>query len=191
MVRRRHSCAPSARFSHCFLSTQYFVSLSPLSRNASPPDNFSPPAFSCQNCRSHGISLQEIQEIDGRQPPLGNHETDHSMALLPDTRYTLLARLAEPADSAAWSEFVSIYEEAIFRYSRNRGLQEADAREVVQVVLLAVHQAVGDWQPTGRRPGKLPGLAAENGHHLCLRALSKPSEVRSCGRRNKRGAAAQ
>jgi hypothetical protein len=46
------------------------------------------------------------------------------MALLPDTRYSLLVRLIEPGDVAAWSEFTSIYEEAILRYSRNRGLQE-------------------------------------------------------------------
>jgi hypothetical protein len=37
------------------------------------------------------------------------------MPTLPDTRYSLLARLAEPADLAAWSEFTSNYEEAIFR----------------------------------------------------------------------------
>jgi RNA polymerase sigma-70 factor (ECF subfamily) len=93
------------------------------------------------------------------------------MQSLPETRYTLLARLAEPADSAAWSEFVSIYEEAIFRYSRNRGLQQADACEVVQVVLLAVHQAVGDWKPTGR-PGSFRTWLLKTAHHLCLRALA-------------------
>jgi RNA polymerase sigma-70 factor (ECF subfamily) len=93
------------------------------------------------------------------------------MPTLPDTRYSLLARLAEPADMAAWSEFVSIYEEAIFRYSRNRGLQEADALEVVQCVLLAVHQAVGHWKPTGR-PGSFRAWLLETAHRVCLKALS-------------------
>jgi RNA polymerase sigma factor (sigma-70 family) len=93
------------------------------------------------------------------------------MPPLPETHYSLLARLAEPADSEAWSEFTSLYEEAIFRYSRNRGLQEADAREVVQIVLLAVHQAIGDWMPTGR-PGSFRAWLLETAHRVCLRALS-------------------
>jgi RNA polymerase sigma-70 factor (ECF subfamily) len=70
---------------------------------------------------------------------------------LPDTRYSLLARLAEPADIEAWSQFVELYEQAIFRYSRGRGLQDADAWEVVQKVLLIVHQKIGQWRPNGKR----------------------------------------
>jgi RNA polymerase sigma factor (sigma-70 family) len=92
------------------------------------------------------------------------------MALLPDTRYSLLARLSEPGDVAAWSEFTSIYEEAILRYSRNRGLQDADAQEVVQHVLLAVHQAIGNWKPTGR-PGGFRTWLARTAHCVCLRTL--------------------
>jgi hypothetical protein len=78
------------------------------------------------------------------------------MPSLPDTHYSLLARLVEPGDVSAWSEFTSIYEEAVVRYSRNRGLQDADALEVVQQVLHAVHQAIGDWKPSGR-PGRSEG----------------------------------
>jgi RNA polymerase sigma-70 factor (ECF subfamily) len=92
------------------------------------------------------------------------------MPSLPDTRYSLLARLAEPADTVAWSEFVAIYEEAIFRYSRTRGLQEADAQEVVQHVLLAVHQAIGGWKPTGR-PGSFRAWLVRTAHRICLTAL--------------------
>ncbi len=92
------------------------------------------------------------------------------MPLLPDTRYSLLARLSDPGDIAAWSEFVEIYEEAIYRYSRSRGLQDSDAREVVQKVLLAIHQAVGDWHPSGRS-GSFRGWLIETARRICLRAL--------------------
>jgi RNA polymerase sigma-70 factor, ECF subfamily len=92
------------------------------------------------------------------------------MPLLPDTRYSLLARLVDPADAAAWSEFTSIYEEAVLRYSRNRGLQDADALEVVQYVLLTVHQAIADWKPTGRR-GSFRVWLARTAHHTCLATL--------------------
>jgi DNA-directed RNA polymerase specialized sigma24 family protein len=78
--------------------------------------------------------------------------------------------LVESGDFAAWSEFTSIYEEAILRYSRNRGLQDADAVEVVQHVLLAVHQAIGDWQPSGR-PGSFRAWLARTAHLVCLRTL--------------------
>jgi RNA polymerase sigma-70 factor (ECF subfamily) len=100
------------------------------------------------------------------------------MSTLPDTRYSLLARLADPADMAAWTEFTSIYEQAIFRYSRNRGLQEADAFEVVQCVLLAVHQAVGRWKPSGRH-GSFRAWLLETAHRVCLKALA---DRRKCDR---------
>jgi RNA polymerase sigma-70 factor (ECF subfamily) len=92
------------------------------------------------------------------------------MPSLPDTSYSLLARLVDPADAAAWSEFTSIYEEAVRRYSRNHGLQDADARDVIQHVLLAVHQAIGDWHPTGR-PGSFRAWLARTAHRVCLRTL--------------------
>ena len=100
------------------------------------------------------------------------------MPSLPDTRYSLLARLVEPGDAAAWSEFTSIYEEAVLRYSRNRGLQDADALDVVQHVLLAVHQAIGDWHPTGR-PGSFRAWLARTAHRICLRTLR---DRRKCDR---------
>ncbi|HEV3342884.1 MAG TPA: sigma-70 family RNA polymerase sigma factor [Pirellulales bacterium] len=92
------------------------------------------------------------------------------MTQLPDTRYTLLARLADPRDVAAWSEFTQIYEEAIYRYSRSRGLQDSDAWEVVQQVLLVVHHAVGDWRPSGRA-GSFRGWLHRTARRVCLRCL--------------------
>jgi len=68
----------------------------------------------------------------------------------PETRPSLMLRLREPADQQAWSEFVSIYEPLVLRLMRQRGLQEADARDVTQQVVLAVTQAVERWQPDGR-----------------------------------------
>ena len=101
---------------------------------------------------------------------LHSRERFPTMPLLPETRYSLLARLAVPADADAWSEFANLYETAVFRYSRSRGLQEADAQEVVQQVLLAVHQAISDWQPTGRA-GSFRTWLVRTAHRLCLQAL--------------------
>ena len=95
--------------------------------------------------------------------------------MLPDTRYSLLARLSDPGDVAAWSEFIEIYEDAIYRYSRSRGLQDSDAREVVQHVLLVVHEAIGDWRPSGRA-GSFRGWLIRTARRVCLRSLRDRSQ---------------
>jgi len=89
---------------------------------------------------------------------------------LPDTRHSLLARLAEPADAAAWEEFVQIYEQAVFRYSRGRGLQDADAWEVVQQVLLVVHRRIAQWRPNGQ-PGAFRSWLLTTAHRVCQHAI--------------------
>jgi RNA polymerase sigma-70 factor (ECF subfamily) len=53
------------------------------------------------------------------------------------TSVTLLARLQQaPADQAAWSEFVRRYGPLVYRWCRRWRLQEADAQEVTQAVLV-------------------------------------------------------
>jgi len=69
------------------------------------------------------------------------------MAEVPPTRPSLLVRLRDPHDEPAWTEFVEIYEPVIYRLARRRGFQDADARELVQEVLVAVASAVGRWEP--------------------------------------------
>ncbi len=56
------------------------------------------------------------------------------------TSVTLLRRLRQdPADQAAWSEFVARYEPKIFQWCLGWRLQEFDARDVTQDVLLKLH----------------------------------------------------
>jgi RNA polymerase sigma-70 factor (ECF subfamily) len=53
------------------------------------------------------------------------------------TRVSLLARLRqEPADQGAWSEFVARYGPQIDAWCRRWGLQEADAQDVTQALLV-------------------------------------------------------
>ncbi|MEO1511378.1 MAG: sigma-70 family RNA polymerase sigma factor [Planctomycetota bacterium] len=73
------------------------------------------------------------------------------MPSLPDTRRSLFLRLTERSPGA-WDEFIAIYERAILALCRRRGLQEADARDALQVVLLAVDERVATWDHT-RAPG--------------------------------------
>jgi RNA polymerase sigma-70 factor (ECF subfamily) len=58
-------------------------------------------------------------------------------APLPTTRVTLLARLRQdPTDQAAWGVFVESYGRHIYRWCRQWKLQDADAEDVTQDILL-------------------------------------------------------
>lgn len=60
------------------------------------------------------------------------------MAHLPLTRPSLLLRLKDLRDQEAWADFVAIYAPLVYGFGRQRGLQEADARDLTQEVLRAV-----------------------------------------------------
>ena len=65
------------------------------------------------------------------------------MAEIPSTRASLLVRLRDPRDGAAWREFVDLYGPLVYGYARKQGLQDADAADLTQDVLGAVAGAVG------------------------------------------------
>lgn len=61
------------------------------------------------------------------------------------TRPSLLARLGDPEDRAAWQQFVSLYGGLVYGFVRRRGLQDADAADLTQEVFLAVARSAGRW----------------------------------------------
>lgn len=65
-----------------------------------------------------------------------------SMAELPYTRASLLVRLRDPQDNAAWAEFIDLYVPVVYGYARKQGLQDADAADLAQDVLATVAGAV-------------------------------------------------
>ena len=60
------------------------------------------------------------------------------MAEAPATRITLLNRIRETDDADAWSEFARLYGPVVYGFARKRGLQDADASDLVQEVLRSV-----------------------------------------------------
>ena len=62
----------------------------------------------------------------------------HSAFDQAETRLSLLVRLTRPgpADERAWREFVDQYAPVIYRWCARRGLQDTDAQDVTQNVLL-------------------------------------------------------
>ncbi len=67
----------------------------------------------------------------------------------PQTRSSLVVRLHDAGDEAAWTEFLTIYEPLILRLLTKKGLQECDARDVCQQVLVAVARHIEQWKPDG------------------------------------------
>jgi RNA polymerase sigma factor (sigma-70 family) len=63
------------------------------------------------------------------------------------TRITLLGRLRrDPGDQAAWGEFVEQYGPKIYGWCRKWNLQEADAQDVAQNVLLKLAEKLREFQ---------------------------------------------
>src|SRR5881227_2134577 len=71
------------------------------------------------------------------------------MADFPRTRASLLVRLRDPQDEAAWRDFVDLYAPLVYGYARKQGLQDADAADLSQAVLSSVASAIGrlDYDP--------------------------------------------
>ena len=65
------------------------------------------------------------------------------MSVPPLTRASLLVRLRDPNDVMAWREFVQLYASIIYGFARKRGLQDADAADLMQDVLRSVSSAMG------------------------------------------------
>ena len=100
----------------------------------------------------------------------------------PTTQASLLVRLGDAADAPAWGQFVDLYAPPVYACDRRHGLQDADAADVTQDVLRAVHGAFrrGDYDPNR---GPIPRLAhrhrAEQARDHARRAgMRKPPECR-------------
>lgn len=67
----------------------------------------------------------------------------------PLTRASLLVRIRDGQDQEAWQQFMRIYAPVVYGFARKRGLQDADAADVMQDVLRSVAGAVDklDYDP--------------------------------------------
>jgi RNA polymerase sigma factor (sigma-70 family) len=68
----------------------------------------------------------------------------------PVTAPSLLVRLRDAGDAPAWTQFVEVYSPLIYRFARRRGLQDADAADLMQDVLANVARGIRtfDYEPS-------------------------------------------
>ena len=73
------------------------------------------------------------------------------MTETPETRDSLLVAIRDPANESAWREFSEIYRPMVFRIARRMGLQNSDAEDVAQQVMLSVSGSIGNWTKDERK----------------------------------------
>jgi RNA polymerase sigma-70 factor (ECF subfamily) len=71
------------------------------------------------------------------------------MSESPTTQASLLVRIRDAKDAAAWGQFVEVYAPLVYGFARKHGLQDADAADLTQDVLRSVSTAAKslDYDP--------------------------------------------
>lgn len=98
------------------------------------------------------------------------------MTMWPETRLSLIGRLADSEDVTAWQQFESSYQAAVYRYARSRGLHPDESMDVVQEVLVAVHKQAAKWVPSGRA-GSFRAWLAEVARRITMQILRQRERI--------------
>ena len=69
----------------------------------------------------------------------------------PLTRASLLIQIRDGTNQGAWREFVSLYGPVVYGFARKRGLQDADAADLMQDVMRSVASAIGQLEYDRKR----------------------------------------
>jgi RNA polymerase sigma-70 factor (ECF subfamily) len=92
----------------------------------------------------------------------------------------LLIRVRDPADRAAWQEFVEIYRPVILRLAQHKDLQAADAEDIAQEVLAAVAKALEQREHDLKR-AKFRTWLHRVANNIILDALTRGKPDRGAG----------
>ena len=74
------------------------------------------------------------------------------MPEFPETNHSLIARVRDPADGVSWTEFLGIYQPVVLRMAKRRGLQDADAEDVMQQVFVSISRSIDRWTASDAAP---------------------------------------
>ena len=92
------------------------------------------------------------------------------------TRFSLIARIKDPADVDSWRAFVEIYSPIVYSMGRRTGLQDADACDLVQEVMREVMGSIRHFD-ANPAAGKFRGWLALVTRRTLSRMLKKQNAV--------------
>jgi RNA polymerase sigma-70 factor (ECF subfamily) len=81
-----------------------------------------------------------VVSIDKIKPPIPSPRSMHT------TPASLLERLRHPAQPEAWARFVELYTPLLYHWARRTGLQDQDAADLVQEVLLVLVKKLPEFR---------------------------------------------
>lgn len=102
------------------------------------------------------------------------------MTEFPETHESLLLQVRSPENREAWDQFTLIYQPVIYRLARHRGLQDADAQDLAQQVLMAVASTIGTWEKTNESV-RFRHWLRRVARNAILNALSRQPRDRAAG----------
>ena len=93
------------------------------------------------------------------------------------TSISLLQRLRQPNQDAAWQRFVELYAPLIYHWSRSQGLNSIDASDLVQEVLATLVTKLPEFEydPTQRFRGWLRTVTVNKARDFQRRQATRPS----------------
>ena len=98
----------------------------------------------------------------------------------PETSASLIARIKDPGNAVAWEKFEKLYRPVVFRIARAKGLQYADASDLVQKVFMSVAAAIESYESLEEGPAFRNWLSRIT-RNAILKALTRQPRDRGIG----------
>lgn len=96
--------------------------------------------FLTRNSTTLGFRVHESRQFEMSE--VGSVPSENSSS----TRLSLLLRVRDFDDSEAWRDFVDIYAPRVFTWCKGLGLQDVDASDAAQTVLLKLVNTIRDFE---------------------------------------------
>lgn len=95
------------------------------------------------------------------------------MKPIPETRDTLLLKIQSQENQEAWEEFVEIYRPVVYGVAISRGLQHADALDLVQTVFVSVANSISRWEKSDEKKSRFRNWLLRVSKNATINAVTR------------------